>query len=259
MPNKSRRSSRSKQAPRWPLFAGLGVLVVATAVLVGFALPQRVAPDAGSAAPVQVGSPAPSVATAEEVQPERVAFLGDSYTGGSGEGGVGPTGWPALVSAAQGWSFDRNGPLFNAQGGTGFVQAGTNKQAYTGRVDAIIAANPTTVIVAGGLNDEGYSLEEISAAANDVFARLRAGLPDANIIVVGPFYPSSPPSEKIQQVRDAIFEAALANGITNVVDPLPWLDTPGIEIGEDGVHPTDAGHQAIADQMNAALAPFLAP
>jgi lysophospholipase L1-like esterase len=198
------------------------------------------------------------VEATEDRRPERVAFLGDSYTGGSGEGGVGATGWPAIVSAAQGWSFDRNGPLFNAQGGTGYVQAGGEKQPYSGRVDAVIAANPTTVIVAGGINDEGYSLEEISSAANDVFSRLRTGLPDANIIVVGPFYPSSPPSEKIQQVRDAVFEAALANGITNVIDPLPWLDSPGIEIGSDGIHPTDAGHQAIADQMNAALAPYLA-
>lgn len=115
-----------------------------------------------------------------------VGFIGDSYSGGSAD-----------VPAAS--TIDRVASrrlgvrsVSSAQGGTGYVvdgKANTASNSVFGsaeRVGRIVEAAPDAVAVVGGLNDEGSDLAQVAAAVKKCLADLRAGLPDAPIVVVGP-------------------------------------------------------------------------
>jgi lysophospholipase L1-like esterase len=187
-------------------------------------------------------------AAADAASPKRVAFLGDSYTGGSGMDSGQEARWPALVSAELNWI-----PEYFTAGGSGFLQPGLG-EPFGDRVDAVIAAGPRIVVIAGGLNDaDRFPAEDIGVAAGEVFQRIRAGLPHARIVAIGPFHPSTSPPPSLLQARDAI--RAATGGITglNWIDPLPWFAAGEVEIGSDRTHPTDTGHRALADKLIPAL------
>ena len=115
-----------------------------------------------------------------------VGFIGDSYSGGSAD-----------VPAAS--TIDRVASrrlgvrsVSSAQGGTGYVVDGKANMPSNSvfgsaeRVGLIVRAAPDAVAVVGGLNDEGSDLAQVAAAVKKCLADLRAGLPDAPIVVVGP-------------------------------------------------------------------------
>lgn len=115
-----------------------------------------------------------------------VGFIGDSYSGGSAD-----------VPAAS--TIDRVASrrlgvrsVSSAQGGTGYITDGKANIASNSvfgsaeRVGQIVQAAPDAVVIVGGLNDEGKDLGQFAAAVKKILADLRAGLPDAPIVVVGP-------------------------------------------------------------------------
>lgn len=115
-----------------------------------------------------------------------IGFIGDSYSGGSAD-----------VPAAS--TIDRVASrrlgvrsVSSAQGGTGYITDGRANIASNSvfgsdeRVGRIVQAAPDAVAVVGGLNDEGKDLGQFAAAVKKILADLRAGLPDAPIVVVGP-------------------------------------------------------------------------
>ena len=115
-----------------------------------------------------------------------VGFIGDSYSGGSAD-----------VPAAS--TIDRVASrrlgvrsVSSAQGGTGYITDGKANIASNSvfgsaeRVGQIVRAAPDAVAVVGGLNDEGKDLGQFGVAVKKILADLRAGLPDAPIVVVGP-------------------------------------------------------------------------
>ncbi|MEU8034218.1 SGNH/GDSL hydrolase family protein [Streptomyces sp. NPDC049099] len=176
----------------------------------------------------------------------RLFVMGDSIAGGSDEGGYGSHGWPALVAARLGLTLTLDG-----EGGTGYTTAGPQpgRRAYPQRVDDAVAAAPDVVIVEGSRNDLDPTRSK--AAAVDTLRRLRAGLPHARILVIGPIY-SDPQPVASRPVDDAV--AAVADEV-----PLPyvsavrraWFTGSAHQfIGSDGVHPTDAGHVYLADQIS---------
>lgn len=115
-----------------------------------------------------------------------VGFIGDSYSGGSAD--VPPASTIDRVASR------RLGvqSVSSAQGGTGYVTDGKANIASNTvfgsaeRVGRIVQAAPDAVAVVGGLNDEGKDLGQVAAAVKKCLADLRAGLPDAPIVVVGP-------------------------------------------------------------------------
>lgn len=115
-----------------------------------------------------------------------VGFIGDSYSGGS-------TDVPA-ASTIDRVASRRLGvrSVSSAQGGTGYITDGRANIASNSvfgsaeRVGLIVRAQPDAVAVIGGLNDEGKDLGQLAAAVKKCLADLRAGLPDAPIVVVGP-------------------------------------------------------------------------
>lgn len=115
-----------------------------------------------------------------------IGFIGDSYSGGSAD-----------VPAAS--TIDRVASrrlgvrsVSSAQGGTGYITDGKANIASNSvfgsaeRVGQIVQAAPDAVAIVGGLNDEGKDLGQFAAAVKKILADLRAGLPDAPIVVVGP-------------------------------------------------------------------------
>lgn len=249
---KRRRSSQSGWVrTNWKALVVLATATV-TAFLVALALTNPPTAEA-SRAPRPLGTYG-----TQAPDPVTVAFVGDSYTGGSDMGGIGATGWPALLGASLGFHVDPDGANFSAQGGTGYLRKGASSKTFGERIDAVIGQYPDVIVVAGGANDaEQFTPAEVEAAASAFFARIASEAPSSRVVVVGPIYPRGNVIPQSAAARDAIFRAAAANGITDLVDPLPWFDNGAVEIGADRTHPTDAGHAEIARQMLAVLTPII--
>ena len=115
-----------------------------------------------------------------------IGFIGDSYSGGSAD--VPPASTIDRVASR------RLGvrSVSSAQGGTGYITDGKANIASNSafgsaeRVGRIVQAAPDAVAIVGGLNDEGKDLGQFAAAVKKILTDLRAGLPDAPIVVVGP-------------------------------------------------------------------------
>lgn len=183
------------------------------------------------------------------------AFIGDSYT--QGKGATSPqTTWVALVASAKGWGYDNLG-----KGGTGYVTVSDvngcglavcpNYQDMTG---AAIASKAAIVVVAGGQNDVPAFAQEpakVKQAIHSTYAKLRAGLPNAQIIAVGPSTPFDINAQVIE-FDQAVEEAAAAVGAKYVSLIEPNVIVPDMVVG-DKAHVNDAGHKAIAERIVATL------
>lgn len=179
----------------------------------------------------------------------RTIALGDSYTAGTGSS-ANFTGYAqtALFSLGIGdvWAA--------GVGGSGYVTPGPLGVTFGQRLDHdVIRWKPKIVIVAGGINDPVDQPSQVGAAASDVFRRIRAGLPSAKLIVVGPWAPRQP--NRLVAIDNAIREAAAANGAI-FVSTLGWITDAnrGQYIGADGIHPNRAGHRYLGHRLAAALA-----
>ena len=231
------------------LLVTLGVAVVALSAV---AVNQTSSQQGSSVRP----GPIPTFTTlaapdgAQSTLPTAV-FLGDSYTHGTGAS-TPALRWSSLVANAKGWTEADAG-----LGGTGYATTssvnGCGKDycpTYVERVGEIVASSPSVVVVSGGQND-GTLLssdpETVKAAVDATYSTLRAGLPDAEIVAVGPSAPGTLPATLIE-FDGWVHTAADAVGATYVslIDPpviVPEMVLP------DGGHVDDSGHQAIADRI----------
>lgn len=177
------------------------------------------------------------------VLPPVAAFLGDSYTTGYVGAGIGSAGWPAMVSTAFGWH-----EVMKAVAGTGFVNPGWTAQPIGTQVAAVVRARPGIVFIVGGHNDDRYSTVVTAAAADAVLDHLRADLPHAVLVVIGPIWPTGTPPSTMRVLRDHLARKAAAIGAT-FIDPIGggWFAGASRSlIGLDGIHPTQAGERHIA-------------
>jgi lysophospholipase L1-like esterase len=178
-----------------------------------------------------------------------VAFLGDSYTGGSDMDSGDGHRWPELLSHALGWE-----EADFAIGGSGYTTAGAQPMAnrFIDRVPDIVAAAPDMVVVAGGANDAAAAPGEFRAAVDTVLATLSSQLPDTTIVVLSPFWRTEPPAVVIR-MRDALHASATAVD-AYFIDVSDLFSGDGRRfIGADGVHPTDEGHRFIANVVGPQL------
>lgn len=237
---------------------GLAVLLLATLAAFVYAfLPKPSATPVGGAtqpaeatppsAPAETAtaSPTPSATATEteEAGPPVAAFLGDSYTEGIGASGQ-ENRWSTLVSLELGWEEMNHGIS-----GTGYA---TNAQGpgYANRLDDVIADNPDVVVVSGGQNDFStyqFDPQGTLQAISSVYEELRAELPDAEIIAVGPSTPSAV-DQTVFALDAAVQEAAESVDATYVSLLDPDVFTLDM-IQPDGVHVDDAGHAAIAERV----------
>jgi lysophospholipase L1-like esterase len=239
----SRRRPPKRGTSPWSIF-GLGVAAVVAVVLVGTAI---------------VSARTASVDAVPEVMPTidapvdilNVAFVGDSYTGGTSLDSGEDARWPALLAAQLGFKAD-----LTTRGGAGYVQAtdsGVNFPVLATR----IANDPEVVVVFGSRNDdEGY--EAVREGAARTYATIFREHPDTKLLVVGPPWVSANTPAWLLEARDATRDAAAEAGAT-YVDPIAesWFNADGL-IGSDGVNPTDAGHALIASKIYPAISALLA-
>ena len=248
--------------------AGLVALLIVTLVVVAYALrtPDPVIADPGtptasrsatatSPAATSAATPSPMATAGNPFigSGESVAFLGDSFAAGTGASTAAKR-WTSVVAGEQGWS-ETN--VAHAQ--TGYTRAGrvgdctpSTCPAYTGVTAEVVAAKPALVVITGGANDVNADRAALTAAVTKTITDLRAGLPEARIVVTNPWWDMRPVSPKLADYSAAIQSAATAAGAQ-------WVDTGQPLVGQgalmqsDGVQANDAGHAALADAVTKAL------
>ena len=204
------------------------------------------APDNAGASTSSSPSADPSPTAADATV---LAFYGDRYTSGSPQGGLGPAGWPAIVTERLGAEATEPHALSDA----GYVATSTSAFGdFDFEVLATQLPEPDAdvTIVFGSRNDFEASQEDITAAATRTFDAIRANAPDTELLVIGPAWTDAAVPPEIPPVRDAVRQAALAAGAT-FVDPLAerwFFDDVGL-IGPDRISPNNAGHAYLADQI----------
>ncbi len=250
--------------------AALGVLVVIAAVYVSThndssnagasggpvvnRLPSNSAPPTptGSAAspassPVG-GSSIGGSSTPSTAQPV-VAFLGDDWTAGAGTSSKAHR-FSTLLTAdlhAKQRNFGSNGAGYST----------SSSGAYADEVDQIVAAHPNLVVVSGGRNDLS-TRHDLTASADDVnqlFRKLRAGLPHAELVAIAPFWGDSDLPAALQTLGQRVKDAVIAvhGTYVDIEDPIHGHS----EFMANDADPNDAGHAAIAAALKPKLAALL--
>ena len=191
-----------------------------------------------------------SVAAGEARGEGVVVALGDSLTAGLGV--AADEAFPARLQArlrAEGYDYR----VVNA-GVSGDTTAGGLR-----RVDWALRAHPDVVIVALGANDglRGQSPQAIRANLEEIVARLQAS--GARVLLVGMRLPPNYGAEYTKEF-EAVFPAVARRAKITL---MPFL-LDGVAADPrlnqaDGIHPTAAGQQMIADRLWPYLRPLLRP
>ncbi len=235
----------------------IAVLLVLTAIAVGVAAwvagnrtPPEFEPPANAGAaqsatpPTDTSSPR-STGPAEPSEAPVLAFYGDRFTAGTQQGGLGPAGWPAIVTERLGARSTERHALTDA----GYVATSSFGDAtFVSLAELLPEPDADVTIVFGSRNDYQATPAQITAAATRTFEVIRATAPQTRLLVIGPAWTDAAVPEELPPVRDAVREAAAAADVT-FIDPLVgrwFFDGVGL-IGRDSISPTDAGHAYLAD------------
>lgn len=203
-----------------------------------------------------VGATAGVPGTGEPADRPVLAFYGDFLTSGTEQGGLGPAGWPALVSRR----LDAEGTSPHAVADAGYVVASdVTGDTFVTLAERAPEADADVTIVFGSRNDYLASPAQITAAAARAFDAIRAAAPETRIVVIGPAWTDVVVPPELLRVRDAVLQAAAAADVT-FVDPLAdrwFFDDLGL-IGTDLISPTDEGHVFMADRIEPVIRDVLA-
>lgn len=210
---------------------------------------------------VLIGVLAPAPRTADyvlagrDVPPFRVAVVGDSYTTGGDLGGLGAQGWTARTWQLLARRGVQVSPDVAAEGGAGYGIPGNRGSVYEGLAARVIRSDDTLVVFFGSRNDEPANPMLLPGAMIGALSVARRMAPTAQLLVIGPPWPTADVPPPVLSVRDALFGAARLVGAT-WVDPIAeqWFVGRPDLIGPDGIHPTDAGHAYMAER----IAPLIA-
>ena len=191
-----------------------------------------------------------AAATAVGSTPSTIAIIGDSYTAGSGEGGNGPRSWPELawgLLARQGVEVDAD---VAAEGGAGYGQRGSRGSVFEDLTARAVRRNDDLIVFFGSRNDQAVDPQKFPSLAADTFHLARFAAPAAKVLVIGPPWPTASPPSAVLKMRDSLREQAAAVGAV-FVDPITegWFVGHPDLIGQDGVHPNDAGHAYMATKI----------
>nr|WP_319452238.1 MULTISPECIES: GDSL lipase [unclassified Mycobacterium] len=189
----------------------------------------------------------------------RIAVVGDSYTTGGGEGGLGSKGWTTTAwqqLARQGVAITAD---VGAEGGAGYVVPGNRGSVFEGLANNVVRPDDALVVFYGSRNDQGVDPATYFGAALGALNVARRVAPSAPLLVIGPPWPTADVPPSVTTIRDVLSADARAVGAT-FIDPIAerWFVGRPELIGPDGVHPTDAGHAFMADRIAPLIAAQLA-
>lgn len=182
-----------------------------------------------------------------------IAFLGDSYTQGTGAPTVARN-WSAAAAAQlrmDAWS--------DGVGGAGWN--GTGAGAPAARVAkglAVLTRAPDVIVTALGYNDAGGDLATLRAHYDTTVAAIRAAWPDAQLVTLGPWTPLGP-TTALTAIKTALQERAVAHRVPFLdLEAMIGVGNRGIYTAADNVHPTAAGHLYLGRRIGQAIAAVLA-
>jgi hypothetical protein len=252
-----------ERPPRWGI-AAVTIAALANAALFTYlgvrptsaeSLPEHPSPAAAtSSAALAPSTAAPASAVAPHEVTPVLAVYGDGYSAGSTLGGQADAGWPALVAQSVGAVL-----RLNAVPRTGYTATGESGQDFA----AVAAARPVpdaaVTVVFGSRNDASASPSSVETKAAQTFREIRSQAPGTKLVVIGPAWSSDQVPDNLIAVRDAL-QAAAAGAGAAFVDPLAdhWFGQPEGLIADDGISPTNEGHQYLADLIGPAVAAALA-
>lgn len=240
----------------WPTPRKIG-LVAVLALLVGAAITVTAGRDQQTAAELASRPQAPSTDLLQAVidsRPPVALWFGDSFTAGTGATGQG-TAESCLTSVALGYVC-----ALDAQGGTGYVADGqVNSKSFQplGKRLPETASqyqHPDLIVIDAGRNDGTAPIAEVEAAAARYYNGIEKAYPNKPVVLIAPYFMGDGPGafadlrawmRQQAKARDWVFIDPIAEGWTR-----SWS---GLVIA-DGVHPSPAGHKAIAERLSAALA-----
>ena len=172
---------------------------------------------------------------------KRVAFVGDSFSAGTGSGTYAGLSWVPIVADAFGW----HNFLPNAEGGTGFINdLGDTKYTFAERIPDLVTFGAEKVIVSGSINDNGNSDAAIEAAVTDYLTQLHAALPGVDVVVLGVpgRYTASTEANELA-VKAGVESYNAANGTNIIFVPLQTRQSGGLVYGTGDVgSPTGDGN-----------------
>lgn len=173
-----------------------------------------------------------------------VAFIGDSWTDGSGA--TDKVGYAYLTGRQLGWTHRVLGV-----GGSGYVRGGAGNVPFDERILPAVSGNPDVVVIQGSINERSTPTAELSAAVADTLTRLvRAAGPDTAVVVLGASQVPGVPVEYVDKVNDVVRAEAARQGLRFVdVAAEVWSDPADPTIWADPYHVNDAGAQQIAQRL----------
>ncbi len=227
----------------------LATFVVGLALAVGLV---------GCPARVQAGNDYATLT--QDYRLNHVAVVSDSYTTGTAEGGEGPRSWPARAWQMLAQGGERIAPDVAAEGRAGYVVRGDHGSVFEDLAARAVKPDDALVVFFGSRNDQGVDPGLLAQNVRSAFALARRVAPSAKFLVIGPPWPTADVPPAMFAIRDVLGAAAGAAGAA-FVDPIAerwFVDRPDL-IGADGVHPTDAGHEYLADMIAPLMRMQLAP
>jgi len=178
------------------------------------------------------------------------AVIGDSYTTGTDEGGLGPKSWTARTWQTLAQRGMRIAADVAAEARAGYGVPGDYGSVFEDLTARAVKPDDGLVVFFGSRNDQGVDPELLVERARHTFDLARRFAPSARFLVIGPPWPTADVPDSMLQIRDVLNAAARAAGAA-FVDPIGdrwFVDRPDM-IGADGVHPNDAGHEYLADKI----------
>ncbi len=187
---------------------------------------------------------------------DSLVVLGDSYAAGAGASNPRKR-WVNLLAASTGWSITNL-----AQGGTGFVKAyDTGGEVACGRATCPSfggmaerakrdGLDPDVILVSGGRNDLSEPSRDEEEAVGSLFAYLEEAFPRARVLATNPLWDFTSPPEQLNELRSVVKDEVGQDNFLDIGQPL--RGRPDL-VADDDVHPSDNGHLAIADAIEASL------
>jgi lysophospholipase L1-like esterase len=179
-----------------------------------------------------------------------IAVIGDSYTTGTDEGGLGPNGWTAHAWQTLGARGLRIAANVAAEGKAGYAAPGDHGSVFEDLTARAVKPDDALVVFFGSRNDQDVDPALLTERAHNAFVLARRFAPSARLLVIGPPWPTADVPGSMLMIRDVLNATARAAGAA-FVDPIGdrwFVDRPDL-IGPDGVHPNDAGHEYLADKI----------
>src|SRR5882757_9035988 len=179
-----------------------------------------------------------------------IAVVGDSYTTGGDLGGLGSKGWTARAWQWLGQQGVAISADVAAEGGAGYGTRGNHGSVFEDLTADAVKPDDVLVVFFGSRNDQGVDATQLSILAWGTYQLARRTAPKAQFLVIGPPWPTSDPPDGVLRIRDALKYQAEVAGAT-FIDPIAtgWFVGRPDLIGRDGVHPTDAGHEYMAEMI----------